>query len=180
MTTKMTHIDWDRIDETWYVAGFGCVYLDEAMLHAGGNPDWSEDDMDQLFLNRKKIQKAHSFPIKWEAFDQKHGGIIFRLGRNELLQAIVAFSKDENSIKETYSYYSELQERRGVQLSDYGDQFSSILPDFYYDPAISAEDLFFDFFLPKGLAYSVYDPVKFAAWVLKDHRWQVLVTVKSL
>lgn len=110
----------------------------------------------------------------------KARGIIFRLGRNELLQAILAFSTDKDSIKATYSYYSELQERHGVQLSDYGDQFSSILPDFYYDPAINAEDFFFDFFLPKGLAYSVYDPVKFAAWVLKDHRWQALVTVQSL
>jgi hypothetical protein len=45
---------------------------------------------------------------------------------------------------------------------------------------MTAEDFFFDQFLPTKLKYVVCDPLKFAAWVLNDHRWQALVTVNSI
>ena len=54
-----------------------------------------------------------------------------------------------------------------------------MLPDFYYDPEMTAEDFFFDHFLDTELAYRVSDP-EVAAWVQKDHRWQALVTVDSI
>lgn len=183
MTAENTKIDWNdwlRIDETWYVAGFACTLLDEDMLRGRGDPKWTLDDMNQMFLNRAEIQRSTPYKIKWDAFHQKYGSMVYRLGRGELLQAVLAFSNDECIIKATDDYYFEVKQRLGVELKYHGDRFSSFLPDFYYDSTMRAEDFFFDEFLPLKLSYTVVDAIKFAAWVLRDYRWRVIVTVDSL
>lgn len=173
-------VDWDHIHDIWFIAGFGTTHMDEASLHGGGVPNWSIENMDAVFLNKAKTQAEHSFPIKWDEFHKRYGGLVFRLGRNELLKAVLAFSKDEHSIKATYHFYKDMRERLGVHLTDFGDDYSSILPDFYYEPDMTAEDFFFDQFLSTKLPYRISDPVKFAGWVLNDHRWRGLVTLYSL
>lgn len=175
-----SQVDWDHMNEIWYVAGFGTVQLDESYFASNGKLNWTVEDMDNVFLNKAKIQAEHPFDIKWEAFEKKHGGKVFRMGRNELLDAVLAFSKDEQSLKPTDDYYDEIEKRLGVLLSLHGDDWSSYLPDFYHAPLMTAEDFFFDQFLRTKLKYVVCDPVKFAAWVLKDHRWQALVTTDSI
>lgn len=180
MNTQSTKIDWDHIDDTWYIAGFGCTHLDEAMLHSGGSPDWTCEDMDQLFLHRAKVDEESTIPVLWDAFDQEYGGIVYRLGRNELLKAVLAYSRDKNSIRATADIYLEVEEKLGICLGRYGDRCSSILPDFYYDQKMTIEDFFFEKCLPRKIAYQVVNPIKYAAWVRSDRRWDVLVTVDSI
>jgi len=175
-----SQVDWDRMDEIWYVAGFGTVQLDESMFASGGKPNWTVEDMDNVFLNKAKIQAEHAFPIKWNAFEQRYGAKVYRMGRTSLLEAVLAFSKNEDSLKPTDDYYDEIENRLGVLLSLHGDDFSSMLPDFYHAPLMTAEDFFFDQFLPTKLKYIVCDPVKFATWVKQDRRWDVLVTMRSI
>jgi hypothetical protein len=175
-----SQVDWDRVDEIWYVAGFGTVQLNESIIAGDGTPNWTDEEMDEVFFNKAKVQTEYSFPIKWDAFDQKYGEEVYRMGRDQLLAAILAFSRDENSIKATAEFYDDIDNRLGVRLAMNGDDWTSIFPDFYYERAMTAEDFFFDHFIGTKLPYSVYDPVKFAAWVLSDHRWQALVTLYSI
>lgn len=146
-----TQVDWDHIDEIWYVRGFGIVELDESYFASRGKLNWTVEDMNNVFLNKAEIKAKHPFTIKWEAFEEKYGALVFRLGRSQILKAVLAFSKDETSIQATYDFYEALRETFGVQLADHGDEFSSILPDFFYDKEMTAADFFFDYFLPQKL-----------------------------
>ena len=118
-------IDWTRADEIWCIAGFQTAALSESEFSNGGTPDWTAEDMDAVFLNKAKIQAEYDFQIKWDAFKKRHGARAFRLSRGELLEAILQFSKDENSIQATYDFYQYILEQLGVELADHGDDFSS-------------------------------------------------------
>ena len=170
--TKDNHsqVDWDNMHDIWYVAGFGTVQLDESYFASGGKLNWTVEDMDDVFINKAKIQAEHPFPIKWEAFKEVHGSLVYRMRRNQILEMVLAFSKDENSIRSTYDFYREIEKKYGVQLSDHGDEWSSILPDLWSDPDMTVEDFFFDYYLRAKLKYIVRDPVKFAIWVKQDRR----------
>lgn len=174
-------IDWDQLDDIWYIAGYGTVHLEESALHGGGTPNWTLEEMDAVFINKAKVQAEYPFPIKWEAFEEKYGVLIFRMGRPDILTAVLVFSLlGESSIKPTIEFYTDIQNRLGVQLADHGDDFSSMLPDFYYKNGMTSEEFFFDHFLKTNCPYVVRDPVKFAFWVLSDHRWRALVTLQSI
>jgi hypothetical protein len=121
-----SQVDWNQMNEIWYVAGFGTIPLDESTFHGRGTPNWTVEDMDNVFLNKAKIQAEHPFAIKWEAFDKKHGARVFRMGRTSLLEAVLAFSKNEDSLKPTDDYYDEIENRLGVLLSLHGDDFTAI------------------------------------------------------
>jgi len=134
--------------------------------------------MDALFLNRRQVEAAHSFPIRWDDFEKTFSFELHYLkSPDEILEPLLAFSRDESSLRSTCSIKSEITRRLGVRFRYIDDQSLTM---FYYDKTITAEDIFFCDFLPAKIDWCVCDPLKFAAWVLRDQRWAVLTTVDSI
>lgn len=169
--------DWDRRHEIWFIAGINANILAAGLWSPSGPLKRPFEEMNELFINRGLVDAAHSFPIRWDEFEKTFGYELHYLERDEILEPLLAFSRDELSLRSTYSIKLEIQSRLGVKLRYIDDPR---LPTFYYDIAMTEEDFFFDEFLPLGIDWYVCDPVKFVAWVLKDRRWSVMATVDSI
>lgn len=170
--------DWNKRDEIWFIAGINKNSLDWNLLCSLAPVRRTREEMNALFLNRRQVEAAHGFPIRWDDFEKTFSFELHYLqDPDEILEPLLAFSRDESSLRSTYSIKDDITRRLGVRFRYIDDQY---LPKFYYDKTMAAEDIFFRDFVPAKIDWCVCDPVKFAAWVLGDRRWAVMTTVHAI
>ncbi|MDQ8195092.1 hypothetical protein QEH59_11695 [Coraliomargarita sp. SDUM461004] len=170
--------DWNKRDEIWFIVGVNENSLGWDILFSLTPVRRTREEMDALFLNRRQVEEAHGFPIRWDDFEKTFSYELHHIeAPNEILEPLLAFSRDESSLRSICSIKDEITQRLGVRFRYFYDQ---CLPIFYYGKTMSIEDIFFrDIFLAK-IDWCVCDPFKFAAWVLSDRRWAVMTTVHAI
>ncbi|NBB79784.1 MAG: hypothetical protein GVY36_10105 [Verrucomicrobia bacterium] len=170
--------NWKKKHEIWFIAGTNISFLDWDFLFPTA-PVWKTfEEMNGLFLNRHQVQAAHSFPIRWDDFEKTFScELHYMRSPAEILEPLLAFSRDESSVRSTYSIKEDITRRLGVQFRYMVD---SGLPAFYYDNTLTSEDIFFNKFQPAKIEWCVSDPLQFAIWVLGDRRWAVTTMVNAI